>query len=106
MKIKIICLFIILVTYSCTIDVQEPKVFTGYLIEVKFENSNNGVLKLKSKDEMYKFNTKNLNINFLTINHLKQHMLMAEPINISAYKSDDSWEIIKIYDLDGTVHVE
>ena len=33
-------------------------------------------------------------------------MLMGEPINISAYKSDDSWEIIKIYDLDGTVHVE
>ena len=59
MKIKIICLFIILVTYSCTVDVQEPKVFSGNLIEVKFENSNNGILKLKSKDEVYTFNTKN-----------------------------------------------
>tara|TARA_B100001996_G_scaffold381999_1_gene372692 strand:+ start:460 stop:780 length:321 start_codon:yes stop_codon:yes gene_type:complete len=106
MKIKIICLFIILVAYSCAIDVQESKVFSGYLIEVKFENSSNGILKLKSKDEIYKFNTKNLQIDFLTINHLKQHMLIGDPINISAYKSDNNWEIIKIYDLDGTVHVE
>ena len=96
----------ILIAYSCTTTVQEPKIFSGYLIDVKFENSSNGILKLKSKDKTYIFNTSNLDIDFLTINHLKQHMLIGEPINISAYKTDNHWEIIKIYDLDGTVHVE
>ena len=96
----------ILIAYSCTIEVQEPKVFSGYLIEVKFENSSNGILKLKSKDKTHNFKTSNLDIDFLTINHIKQHMLIGEPINISAYKTDNHWEIIKIYDLDGTVHIE
>ncbi|MFL2767339.1 MAG: hypothetical protein ACJ0DE_01010 [Dehalococcoidia bacterium] len=96
----------ILIAYSCTIEVQEPKVFSGYLIEVKFENSSNGILKLKSKDKTHNFKTSNLDIDFLTINHLKQHMLIGEPINISAYKAGNHWEIIKIYDLDGTVHIE
>ena len=91
---------------TSTSNLEEPTQFTGFLIDVNFKTTSEGELKLKSNDKILKFHAKNLDLDFLTINHLNQHMLIGDPINISAIKKNNNWEILKIYDLDGTVHVE
>jgi hypothetical protein len=47
-----------------------------------------------------------MKFDFLMMSHLNQHMILGEQINITAYKKDGVWEIIKIYDSDGTMHVD
>tara|TARA_A100001037_G_scaffold84651_1_gene76770 strand:- start:228 stop:548 length:321 start_codon:yes stop_codon:yes gene_type:complete len=106
MKLKTIFIFLFLLACTSANNLEEPTQFSGFLIEVNFKTTSEGELKLKSNDKIYMFHAKNLDLDFLTINHLNQHMLLGDPINISAIKKNNNWEILKIYDLDGTVHVE
>tara|TARA_B100000676_G_scaffold280645_1_gene305048 strand:+ start:44 stop:364 length:321 start_codon:yes stop_codon:yes gene_type:complete len=106
MKLKTIFIFIFLLACTSASNSEDPTQFTGILIEVNFKTTSEGELKLKSNDKIYKLHAKNLDLDFLTINHLNQHMLLGDPIIISAIKKNNNWEILKIYDLDGTVHVE
>ena len=82
------------------------KKFSGYLLEIEFSNEAKGTLTLKSNNKNQSFSLSNVKLDFLMMSHLNQHMLLGEQINITAYKNDGIWEIIKIYDLDGTMHVD
>jgi hypothetical protein len=82
------------------------KKFSGYLLDIEFGNEAKGILTLKSNDINQSFSLSNMKFDFLMMSHLNQHMLLGEQINITAYKKDGVWEIIKIYDLDGTIHVD
>ena len=81
------------------------KLFSGYLTDIKFENNTKGKLTLQSNNKKQSFSLSNNKLDLLTISHLNQHMLLGEEINITAYEHNGDWEIVKIYDLDGTIHV-
>lgn len=106
MKTILILLFLNIFTISCVNSEINTKNFSGYLLNIEFGNEAKGSLTLKSNDKNQSFSLSNMKLDFLMMSHLNQHMLLGEQINITAHKKDGVWEIIKIYDLDGTIHVD
>ena len=106
MKTILILLFLNIFTTSCVNSEINTQEFSGYLVDIEFGNESEGTLALKSNNRSQSFSLSNMKFDFLMMSHLNQHMILGEQINITAYKKDGVWEIIKIYDSDGTIHVD
>ena len=102
---KIILCKILLCFYliGCTINTDINDKFTGYITEMDY---NQKTLILKIKNESVQFQLSNYKLDIITLNHLKQHMLSGESLNIESQKINGENNITKISDIDGTIHGE
>ncbi len=101
-----IILFKILLSFcliSCTVNNSTQDKYTGYITDLDY---NQKTLILKVENKKINFQLINYKLDIMTLNHLKQHMLSGEPLSIESKKINGENNIIKISDIDGTIHGE